>query len=113
MAGPGLCGAKRSINQSGLADLLEIKPITLGRILDKLQMLTLIERHPHPSEAFWRDWSDRCAPAGDWIIVDCKQQPSIEPDMIEAILCSAEAPRVELRFTSQLKARPINEHQAQ
>jgi MarR family transcriptional regulator, transcriptional regulator for hemolysin len=38
------------INQSGLADLLEIEPITLGRILDKLQTLALIERHPHPSD---------------------------------------------------------------
>src|SRR5258705_1823001 len=38
------------INQSGLADLLEIEPITLGRIVDKLQTLALIERHPHPSD---------------------------------------------------------------
>src|SRR4030088_3838650 len=38
------------INQSGLAYLLEIEPITLGRILDKLQMLGLIERHPDPSD---------------------------------------------------------------
>src|SRR3981189_2401419 len=37
------------INQSGLADLLEIEPITLGRIVDKLQTLGLIEHHPHPS----------------------------------------------------------------
>src|SRR5260221_2914090 len=38
------------INQSGLADLLEIEPITLGRIVDKLQMLGLIERRPDPSD---------------------------------------------------------------
>jgi MarR family transcriptional regulator, transcriptional regulator for hemolysin len=38
------------INQSGLADLLEIEPITLGRILDKLQVLGLVERRPHPSD---------------------------------------------------------------
>src|SRR5260370_13640124 len=37
------------INQSGLADLLEIQPITLCRIVDKLQTPGLIERHPHPS----------------------------------------------------------------
>ena len=36
------------INQSGLADLLEIEPITLGRIIDKLQTRGLIERHPDP-----------------------------------------------------------------
>src|SRR3982074_2360874 len=38
------------INQSGLADLLEIEPITLGRIVDKLETLGLIERHPDPSD---------------------------------------------------------------
>jgi MarR family transcriptional regulator for hemolysin len=38
------------INQSGLADLLEIEPITLGRIIDKLQARGLIERQPAPSD---------------------------------------------------------------
>src|SRR6202171_6720087 len=37
------------INQSGLADLLEIEPITLCRIVDKLQALGVGERHPDPS----------------------------------------------------------------
>jgi MarR family transcriptional regulator for hemolysin len=38
------------INQSGLADLLEIEPITLGRIVDKLQVLGQVERRPDPSD---------------------------------------------------------------
>jgi MarR family transcriptional regulator for hemolysin len=38
------------INQSGLADLLEIEPITLCRIVDKLQTRGLIERRPDPSD---------------------------------------------------------------
>jgi MarR family transcriptional regulator, transcriptional regulator for hemolysin len=42
------------INQKGLAELLEIEPITLGRIVDKLEMLGLIERHPHPTDR--RTW---------------------------------------------------------
>jgi MarR family transcriptional regulator for hemolysin len=41
-------------NQKGLAELLEIEPITLGRIVDKLEMLGLIERHPHPTDR--RTW---------------------------------------------------------
>jgi MarR family transcriptional regulator for hemolysin len=49
------------INQNGLADLLEIEPITLGRIVDKLQMLTLIERRPHPSDR--RVWLLHLTPA--------------------------------------------------
>lgn len=38
------------INQSGLADLLDVEPITLGRIIDKLEAFGLVERHPHPSD---------------------------------------------------------------
>jgi MarR family transcriptional regulator for hemolysin len=49
------------INQSGLADLLEIEPITLGRIVDKLQILGLIERRPDPSDR--RVWLLHLTPA--------------------------------------------------
>lgn len=38
------------IQQGGLAELLEIEPITLGRIVDKLQAMGLVERLPHPSD---------------------------------------------------------------
>jgi MarR family transcriptional regulator for hemolysin len=42
------------INQKGLAELLEIEPITLGRIVDKLETLALVERQPHPTDR--RTW---------------------------------------------------------
>ena len=38
------------INQARLAELIEIEPITLGRIVDKLERLGLIERHRHPTD---------------------------------------------------------------
>ncbi|MGE0422351.1 MAG: MarR family winged helix-turn-helix transcriptional regulator [Reyranellaceae bacterium] len=40
----------QGIHQSGLADLLDIEPITLTRIVDKLEALGLIERCPHPTD---------------------------------------------------------------
>jgi MarR family transcriptional regulator, transcriptional regulator for hemolysin len=49
------------INQKGLAELLEIEPITLGRIADKLEALGLIERHPHPTDR--RTWLLHLMPA--------------------------------------------------
>jgi MarR family transcriptional regulator, transcriptional regulator for hemolysin len=49
------------INQSGLANLLEIEPITLGRIVDKLETLGLIERHPDSSDR--RVWLLQLTPA--------------------------------------------------
>jgi MarR family transcriptional regulator for hemolysin len=42
------------INQTRLAELIEIEPITLGRIVDKLEAMGLIERHPHPTDR--RTW---------------------------------------------------------
>jgi len=38
------------IHQGGLAELLEIEPITLGRIVDKLQAAGFVERRPHASD---------------------------------------------------------------
>jgi len=49
------------INQSRLAELLDVEPITLCRIVDKLQSFGLIERHPHPSDR--RVWILRLTPA--------------------------------------------------
>ena len=49
------------INQSGLAELLEIEPITLCRIVDKLQVLGLVERRPDPSDR--RVWLLHLTPA--------------------------------------------------
>lgn len=49
------------INQSGLAELLDVEPITLGRIVDKLQVLELVERRRHPTDR--RVWILRLTPA--------------------------------------------------
>lgn len=38
------------IQQSGLADILEIEPITLARQLDRLEAAKLVERRPHPTD---------------------------------------------------------------
>jgi len=49
-----------NIHQSGLAELLEVEPITLGRIVDRLQEYGLVERRPHPSDR--RIWLLRLTP---------------------------------------------------
>jgi MarR family transcriptional regulator, transcriptional regulator for hemolysin len=49
------------INQARLAELIEIEPITLGRIVDKLEAMELIERHPHPTDR--RTWLLHLMPA--------------------------------------------------
>jgi DNA-binding MarR family transcriptional regulator len=43
------------INQGGLADLLEVEPITLCRMVDRLQEAALVERRPDPADRrAWR-----------------------------------------------------------
>ena len=67
------------INQARLAELIEIEPITLGRIVDKLETLRLIERHPHPTDR--RTWllqlmpaaRSRLAQAGEYGDVTCNE----------------------------------------
>src|SRR3977135_1068476 len=49
------------INQKGLAELLDIEAITLGRIGDKLEALRLIKRNPHPADR--RRWLLHLMPA--------------------------------------------------
>lgn len=43
------------IQQGALAELLEIEPITLGRLVDKLETMGLVARVPHPTDRrVWR-----------------------------------------------------------
>lgn len=38
------------INQSGLAELLEVEPITLCRLMDRMEKSGLVERRPDPED---------------------------------------------------------------
>ena len=43
------------INQGGLADLIEVEPITLCRMVDRLNEASLVERRPDPNDRrVWR-----------------------------------------------------------
>lgn len=47
-----LCVLSRNegINQATLADLLEVQPITLGRLIDRLEGTGWVERRNHPTD---------------------------------------------------------------
>lgn len=40
----------QGLNQVGLADLLEVQPITVARLIDKLVALGVVERRPDPND---------------------------------------------------------------
>lgn len=46
---------RQGINQGGLADVLEVEPITVCRMVDRLQDADLVERRPDPTDR--RAWS--------------------------------------------------------
>ncbi|WP_339778779.1 MarR family transcriptional regulator [uncultured Thalassospira sp.] len=41
---------REGINQAALADLLDIQPITLARLIDRLEEAGLVERRPDPGD---------------------------------------------------------------
>lgn len=54
------------INQGGLADLLEVEPITLGRMIDRMQDAGLVERRSDPGDR--RAWRLFLTPHGEDLI---------------------------------------------
>jgi len=42
--------SNQGISQAGLADILEMQPISLARVLDRMETNGLIERHPDPKD---------------------------------------------------------------
>jgi len=51
----GLLVRHAGINQGGLAEILEVEPITLGRMIDRLQEADLVERRADPADRrAWR-----------------------------------------------------------
>ncbi|MFM5906345.1 MAG: MarR family winged helix-turn-helix transcriptional regulator [Novosphingobium sp.] len=50
-----ILSVNEGVNQGGLAEMLEVEPITLGRMVDRLQDAELVERRPDPSDRrAWR-----------------------------------------------------------
>ena len=53
-------------NQGGLAEMLEVEPITLGRMIDRLQDAELVERRADPTDR--RAWRLYLTPKGEELI---------------------------------------------
>jgi DNA-binding MarR family transcriptional regulator len=88
--------AKREgIQQSALADALDIEPITLGRILDKLAAGGFIERRPHASDR--RIWLLYLTPKARPVL-DLMQEPA-EKTRAEALKGVSEKDREQLLAT--------------
>jgi len=58
------------INQGGLAELLEVEPITAGRMIDRLQEAELVERRPDPGDR--RAWRLYLTPRGEQLLAQLR-----------------------------------------
>lgn len=69
------------INQGGLADILEVEPITVCRMVDRLQDADLVERRPDPADR--RAWSLFLTEKGHGVIAQLR--PLAEEMLVEAL----------------------------
>lgn len=58
------------INQCALAELLEVEPITVGRMIDRLQESRMVERRPDPADR--RAWRLHLTTKGEDLIEDLR-----------------------------------------
>lgn len=58
----GILSSNEGINQGGLAEILEVEPITAGRMIDRLQDAELVQRRPDPDDR--RAWRLFLTPRG-------------------------------------------------
>jgi DNA-binding MarR family transcriptional regulator len=65
-----LLARHEGINQGGLAELLEVEPITLGRMIDRLQEAAVVERRPDPADR--RAWRLFLTDKGNQLIDDMR-----------------------------------------
>jgi DNA-binding MarR family transcriptional regulator len=102
-----LLARNEGINQGGLADILEVEPITLGRMIDRLQEAAMVERRADPADR--RAWRLFLTPKGNELI-DLMRPLAVE--MLEIVLDGVEAAQREQlmgaldRMRSNLSRKP-------
>jgi DNA-binding MarR family transcriptional regulator len=96
---------QEGLNQGALAELLEVEPITVGRLVDRLEHAGLIERRPHPSDR--RAWSLYLLPAAHPLletlkVIGAQTRGELLTDMSDAEI--DEAMRLLIKMKSNLAA---------
>jgi DNA-binding MarR family transcriptional regulator len=102
-----LLARNEGINQGGLADILEVEPITLGRMIDRLQDADLVERRADPADR--RAWRLHLTPKGTELILQLQPYARLTIDQALDGINDAESRRLMdtlLRMRSNLSRRP-------
>lgn len=98
------------INQGGLAEMLEVEPITLGRMIDRLQEAEMVQRRPDPADR--RAWRLYLTDKARELL---EQLRPMADDMLEVALVGVDGPVREAmmealrRMRANLTRRPAGQ----
>lgn len=68
------------LSQRELAEFLEVEPITVGRLVDRLEARGVVERRPDPDDR--RIWRLHLRPAADEVLAELEDQLVLIRDLI-------------------------------
>ncbi len=91
----GLLKAHPGSNQGALAEMLDVEPITLGRMIDRLQEAELVERRADPADR--RAWRVHLTTRGEQLLDEMR--PLGVETLAQALDGISEAEREQLRAT--------------
>lgn len=104
-----LLNRNQGITQGALAELLEVEPISIGRMVDRLEKAGMLERRPHPSDR--RAWCLHLLPASQPVLEALKDLAATTRAELMAGLSKAEQ-RQALELLEKMKgnlAKALNE----
>lgn len=99
------------INQGGLAEMLEVEPITLGRMIDRLQEAEMVQRRPDPADR--RAWRLYLTDKARELL---EQLRPMADEMLEVALVGIDGPSREVmmeamrRMRANLTRRPAGQN---
>lgn len=103
-----LLNINEGINQGGLADILEVEPITLGRMVDRLQDADLVERRPDPADR--RAWRLYLTDKGRDLLARLRP---LAAETLESLLCGIDQAQLDAslaalqRMRANLTRKPV------
>lgn len=84
--------ATPGLSQNELASILEVEPISVGRLIDRLQARGLVERRPDPSDR--RIWRLHLLPAAEPVLEEISKARDILGDQLLEGVDSATRTRI-------------------
>ena len=102
--------SQQGLTQKELAEILEVEPITVARLADRLEARGLIERRPDPQDR--RCWRLHLLPAADPVLEElvCQKDSLVQllttklgPDTVDTVVAALRCMRSTLSKRSELE----------